>query len=601
MKSVKKTFSNLNRTRKKISLKKIKNYLSDLNRIRKGLAPKNRLPEPVHIDTYTYRSELDEKNVRNEIANFTYKPLISIVIPVYNVDPIWLEKAISSVENQLYNNWEICIADDCSTNLHTLNFLKSINNHKINVRFLDKNVNISAASNAALDLAKGDYVGLLDNDDELTPDALFEVVKLINETNAEFIYSDEDKLDMDGKFCHPYYKPDFSLHMFLSNNYLCHFTVIKTEIIKSVGGFEVGLEGSQDYDLFLKCSEKVAKIYHIPKILYHWRMIPGSTASEFSSKSYAQENGRKALENYLKRQNIIGEVLNGKFPGTYQIKREILGNPLVSIIIPFYNKPELLQVCIDSILEKTTYSNFEIIGISNNSTDEAVFELMNFYQNLDNRISFIEYNVPFNYSKINNYAVSFAKGEHLILLNNDIEIISNCWIESMLGLSQIEDVGAVGAKLYYPNDTIQHAGVTIGVLGLAGHSHKNLPKDHPGYFAKNFFIHNVSAVTAACLMVKKCLFEKVNGLNEEVLAIAFNDVDLCLRLLEIGYYNIFTPYSEAYHHESVSRGLEDDDRKIARFVFETSYMRYRHFDILQKGDPYYNVNLTRDHEDYSLR
>jgi glycosyltransferase involved in cell wall biosynthesis len=552
---------------------------------------------------YQYIMPSFTKKNRKEMKKMKFKPLISIIMPVYNVDLVWLRKAISSVKHQWYSNWELCIVDDASTNQNIIKYLKKINNKKIKVKFLDKNLNISNASNEALGLIspKSDYVALMDHDDELTPDALYEVVKSINECQAEFIYSDEDKLEIDGKFTEPHFKPDFSMDHLLSQNYISHFCVIKRELLDLVGGFTIGLEGAQDYDLYLRVLELTDKVIHIPKVLYHWRKVFDSTAHSFSVKSYAQDAGRKAIENAKVRMGLKGCVLNGKNAGTYRLKYEIYGNPLVSIIIPFKDRPDLLEMCIDSILKISTYQNFEIIGVSNNSKDEKIFNEMKKLQELDKRIHFHEYNEPFNYSQINNFAVAqFAKGEHLILLNNDIEIISSDWIESMLEFSQRKEVGAVGGKLYYPSGKIQHAGVIIGIGGVAGHSHKHFNKTEIGYFSRLNLVQNISAVTAACLMIKKTAYDDLGGLDEENLKVAFNDVDFCLRLREKNYLNVFTPYCEAYHHESISRGHEDSPEKKERFEREVQFMKKRHANILEKGDPFYNRNLTLEHENFDL-
>ncbi|MDQ1243996.1 MAG: hypothetical protein QG565_336 [Campylobacterota bacterium] len=549
---------------------------------------------------YIYEEPFFTEATKKEIELFTYKPLLSVVIPVYNVDAKWLNLAIESVKNQWYKNWEICIADDKSTKEETINFLRNINDEKIKVKFLEQNQGISGASNEALKLASGEYIVLMDNDDEITPDAFYEVVKAINEKNAEFIYSDEDKIDTEGNFSDPYFKPDFSQDMFYAQNYLSHLGVIKRELVVKVGGWQVGFQGAQDYDLYLRVSEHTKNIVHIPKVLYHWRKILGSTAVSFDGKSYAQDAGKHALQNSLERKGIKASAENGNFPGTYRVSYELLSCPLVSIIIPFKDKPELLEMCVNSLLG-SSYQNFEIIGVSNNSVEDATFAMMKSLEQKDSRISFCEYNIPFNYSKINNYAVdNYAKGEHILLLNNDIEILSKNWIEEMLMFSQREDVGCVGAKLYYPNDTIQHAGVIIGLGGVAGHSHKYFPKDHPGYFIRLNIVQNLSAVTAACLMIKKSIYQDLGGLNEQDLTVAFNDVDFCLRVLEKGYLNLFTPYAEAYHHESISRGHEDSPEKIERFQREVHYMKNRHNDIISKGDSYYNTNLTSQREDFSL-
>jgi len=565
------------------------------------------------LGIYKYIEPRLIKIIAHKLENFTHKPLISVIIPVYNVEMKWLEMAIDSLKGQWYSHWELCIADDASTNSETVNFLKALNDPKIKVKFLEENVNISAASNAALGLASGDYIALMDHDDELTVDALYEVVRSINKSGAEFIYSDEDKIEPDGRFTDPHFKSDFSPDMFLSQNYISHFAVIKKTLIEQAEGWTPGLEGSQDYDLYLKVLEKTDKIIHIPKVLYHWRKVPGSTAAEFSEKSYAQQAGRQALENAMKRRNINAEVLNAEYPGTYRVKYTIhpassiqhstseTKLPLVSIVIPFRDKPELLDMCINSVLDCSNYPNYEIIALSNNSEENATFEMMKLLQLKDERVHFYEYNEPFNYSAVNNYAVkNYAKGEQIILLNNDIEIITPDWIESLLEFSQRDDVGMVGAKLYYPDNSIQHAGVVIGVLGLAGHNFRHLPKDQAGYMARASVIQNASAVTTACAMIKRDLYLSMNGMNEKDLKIAFNDIDLCLRIREAGYLNIYTPYCEAYHYESISRGLEDSPEKLVRFNKEISYMKSRHDGILEKGDPYYNPNLTLENEDFGV-
>jgi glycosyltransferase involved in cell wall biosynthesis len=556
-----------------------------------------------NVNCYKFREPIFSNEINNEINTFNYKPLISVVIPVYNVAPVYLKAAIDSIEKQWYSNWEICIADDASTNKQTLKYLKKIRkNSKINVTFLKNNVNISGASNAALQLAKGDFIALMDNDDEITPNAFFEVVKAINNNQAEFIYSDEDKLEEDGTFSTPHFKPDFSPEMFLSHNYMSHLSVIKHSIIKEVNGWTLGVEGAQDYDLYLKVLEKTDKIYHIPKVLYHWRKIPGSTAVEFSDKLYAQEAGRQSLENAMKRRGIRASVSNGITAGSYKVNYKIKGKPLVSIIIPFKDKPELLRMCIQSIINQSTYKNFEIIGISNNSETKECFSEMDRLKQLDNRIHFYEYNVPFNYSAINNHAVyKHAKGEYVLFLNNDIEIITQEWIEEMLMHAQRNTVGCVGTKLYFPNDKIQHAGLTLApntshavniVYGL-------YPRNENGYFARLKCISNYSAVTAACLMCSKEKFKKINGFDEK-LAVAYNDVDLCLNFLDAGFLNVFTPFAEAYHHESASRGYEEKLPDIERREQEKYIMKSKHSKKFINPDPFYSPNLSRYSQDFQL-
>ena len=552
------------------------------------------LSEDRIANTYLYVEPILTNEVKAEIDGFEKKPLVSIVMPVYNVAPKWLDLAIKSIENQWYENWELCIADDKSTSQETIDYLKTIDSPKIKIKYLEQNGNISFASNEALTLTSGEYIVLMDNDDELTTDALYEVVKAINIYDADFIYSDEDKLEMDGSFSTPHFKPDFAPDMFLSQNYLSHIGAIKKELISKVNGFAVGLEGAQDYDLYLKVLEHTDKIYHIQKVLYHWRKIPGSTAAEYGEKSYAQEAGRKSLENAMQRRNIKAEVINGLTAGTYKVNYKIIDEPLVSIIIPFKDKPELLKMCIDSILNKSTYKNFEIIGISNNSEEQDTFYEMSRLKSLDKRVNFYEYNVPFNYSDINNHAVKeYAKGEHLLFLNNDIEVITHEWIEELLMHSQREEVGAVGAKLFFPDKTIQHAGLVMAPYTshsvLTMYSRHN--KDENGYVSRAMCINNYSAVTAACMIVKKSLFEQFGGFDSENLKVAYNDVDFCLTLLENNFYNIFTPYSKLFHHESVSRGYERKLIDIERVEKEKYYLKEQH-SVFFETDKFYNKNLS---------
>jgi GT2 family glycosyltransferase len=544
---------------------------------------------------YHYHEPKVPESLYSDLSELAYKPTISIIIPVYNVDKKWLELAISSVESQWYTNWEICIADDASTKLETINYLKSIQSDKIKVEFLKDNVNISGASNAALSLATGDYIALMDNDDEITPDALYETVLRINE-GAEFIYSDEDKLELNGQFSDPHFKPDFSPDMFLSHNYLSHLGVIKRSLVVDVGGWTLGLEGAQDYDLYLKVLERTTKVSHIPKVLYHWRKVPGSTAAAFSEKSYAQLAGKKALANALDRRGIEGEVEYGVSPGLYRIKYGIVGNPLVSIVIPFKDMPELLTVCVTAILEKTTYSNFEIIGVSNNSVEPATFEEMNRLSTLDERVHFSEYNVPFNYSKINNYGVNqLAKGDVIVFMNNDIEVISEHWLEEMLMLAQREGTGCVGAKLLYENSSIQHAGIVLapGSRHLVIPVFSGFPRNALGYAARIATVNNYSAVTAALLMVSKEKFSEAGGFDEVNFAVAYNDVDLCLKIKRNGYDNVYTPFAEAFHYESMSRGYDTESvSKLERMSAEAGRLKTIDEDFFRDYDSSYNPNLN---------
>jgi GT2 family glycosyltransferase len=557
-------------------------------------------------EKYIARNQLTAKRctqISEDIRGFAKRPKISIVMPVYNVDPAWLEAAIKSVEAQLYENWQLCIADDCSTREDTREYLKWIDNPRITVRFLARNKNIAAATNAAIELADGDYLGFLDNDDTLEPDALYEFVKAINEDDPDVIYSDEDFIDLDGRRSNPHFKPDFCPDLLLSHNYITHFLVIRREIYDRIGPLSSKYDGAQDYDLVLRATEVADRVRHIPRVLYHWRMSAQSTSMDTEAKPLAMVNSRLVLEDTLLRRNIDGEVLNANMPYFFRVKRKISGSPgpRVSIVIPFRDRPDLLKMCVDSILQKSTYDNYEIIGISNNSESLDTFALMTGYQEQDDRVRFYEFNEPFNFSRIINFGASKASGEHLLLLNNDIEIITWEWIEAMLEHSQRPEVAAVGGKLFYPNNKIQHAGIIVGIGGYAGHAHKHFRSGRNGYFNRINLVQDVSAVTGACMMVEKRIFDELGGFDEKYLKVACNDVDFCLRALEKGYLNVFTPYAQAYHYESITRGYEDTPEKKQRFEKEKAVFQKRHQKILASGDPYYNVNLSLDREDFSLR
>lgn len=557
----------------------------------------------LYYSSYKYIDVFDMDSINIEINNFKNKPLISIVMPVYNAPKSYLEKAIDSIEKQFYLNWELCICDDGSTNKETIEYLKSLNHKKIKVIFLEKNSGISVATNKAIELSIGEYIAFMDNDDEITPYALHEVVKVINSSDADFIYSDEDFISLEGKYVNPHFKSDFNPELLLCHNYITHFVVVKKTLGDSVGWLRSQYDGAQDYDFVLRATEVSKQVVHIPKVLYHWRMSETSTSFDSSVKPKALENGRSVVKDTLDRRDIKADVVHGNLPFFYKVNYELIREPLVSIIIPFKDKPEFLKMCIESILNKSTYKNFEIIGISNNSCEHETFEEMSRLKAIDKRVNFYEYNVLFNYSQINNFAVTnYAKGEHVILLNNDIEIISENWIEEMLMYSQKKDVGCVGAKLYYPDGKIQHAGVIMGLGGYAAHSHRFHDKDSKGYFNRLFTVQNLSAVTGACLMIKKKLYLELNGLDEIDFVVAYNDVDFCLRVLKAGYKNIFIPYAEAYHYESISRGDDTKDKeKNKRFDKEKQNLLRRHGDFIKNGDPYYNPNLTLDSEDFSIK
>jgi len=543
---------------------------------------------------------------KKEIQDFEYKPKISILTPVYNPDVSWIEAAIESVRSQVYENWELCLAD-ASTKKDVRKSLEAYakKDTRIKVKFLSENGGISRNSNKAMDLATGEYIGLLDHDDELSPDSLYEVVKYLqNNRNVDMIYSDEDKIDLKGNRSEPFFKPDWSPDMFLSCMYTCHFGVYSKKIVVEIGGFREDYDGSQDYDLVLRIIEKTNSIHHIPKILYHWRTVHSSVSSAAGAKNYAYVAGKNAINDYMKRNNIEAEVSDGFWTGSYYTKRKLFKTPLLSVIIPTKDHVDVLKRCIDSIFQKTSYSNFEIIIVDNNSTNKKTFD---YFEKLEvvNNIKILKYNEAFNFSEINNFAVQHAEGEVILFLNNDTEIITNGWITAMLEHAQRSEVGAVGCKLLYPNKTIQHAGVILGITstpsekGVAGHSHKHFPTNSNGYIGRINMIHNVSAVTAACMMLRKDVFEEVGGFDEK-LAIAFNDIDLCLKIRQKMYLIVYTPYAELYHHESLSRGYEDTPDKQERFSKEVKYMRDKWGDIIDKGDPYYNPNLTLEREDFSI-
>lgn len=533
-------------------------------------------------------------------TKFKYAPKISVIVPTYNTPIHFLKEMIESVINQTYSNWELCIADGSSKGKEVRAILTEYvkKDSRIKVKFLDTNKGIAGNTNECISLCTGEYIALFDHDDLLTPDALFEMVTQINkDQSVDFIYSDEDKVDETSKnYFDPHFKQDWAPDTFRSYNYICHFTVFKRSLLDQVGLFNSEFDGSQDYDMFLRLTEKAQKIVHIPKILYHWRVHKESTAASLSAKDYTVDAARRALQAHLNRQGIKGRVEPGLINGTHRINYEIQGNPKVSIIIPTKDHIDDLKKCLDAI-KKSTYSNYEIIIVENNSELEETFA---YYESLkeESNIQVVVWKDEFNYSRINNFGVKYSTGEYLILLNNDIEIVTPNWIEEMIMHCQREEVGIVGAKLYYPDDTIQHAGVIIGIGGVAGHSHKYFTRQDNGYFSRLKITQNLSAVTAACLMVRKDVFESVNGLDESF-KVAFNDVDFCLRVRQKNKLIVFTPYVEAYHYESKSRGAEDTPEKLERFNGEVQrfYSRWGAY----KYDPYYNPNLTLEKENFELK
>jgi GT2 family glycosyltransferase len=530
-----------------------------------------------------------------DVETFVRRPVISVLMPVFNTDARWLTTAVESVRHQIYPYWELCLVDDASTKPSVAPLLAKLcaSDSRIKLKSLATNEGISGASNHALSLAAGEFVGLLDHDDRLAPEALYEVVKRLNtDPTIDFVYTDHDLYDSKGDRRSPFFKPDWSPDLLLSMNYITHFCLYRRALVEQVGGFRKGLEGSQDYDLMLRVTECARRIEHIAKPLYSWGQAPASVASNPQAKPYAHEAGRRALHDALARRKIDGEVVDGYgSPYRYRVKRQIAGEPLVSIIIPTRDNWRLLKRCIDSLETRTTYRNLEILVIDNQSQDT---ETLRYLAQLAHRV--IPFAEAFNFARMNNMAAASARGDHLLFLNDDTEAIEPEWLTSMLEHSQRPEVGAVGARLLFPNKTIQHAGVVIGIQGKAGHAFWGFPGDHPGYYDLARVIRNYSAVTGACLMVRRAAFEEIKGFDE-AFAISYNDVDLCLRLRERGYLIVYTPYAELYHYQSASRGAynPETDRKYEELL------RARWNSLFEHGDPYYNPNLTLTAFDFSLR
>ncbi len=548
-------------------------------------------------------TDKDLINMRLSMINLKIQPVFSVIMPTYNSNPKWLKEAIESVINQVYPNWELCIADDASKNPKTLEVLNFYQNkdHRIKVIFRSQNGHISLASNSAVEIASGDFIALLDHDDLLPKDALFWVANAINKNpGASLIYSDEDKIENSGKRSDPYFKCDWNYSLFLSQNMISHLGVYRTKILKEIGGFREGYEGSQDYDLALRFIEKIdsSQIIHIPRILYHWRIHPFSTAKVSDIKPYAVINAQKAISDHLHRKNVSATVeILPTF--MYRVKYHLPEKlPFVSIIIPTRNNKSCLEKCISSLLSKTTYHHFEVLIIDNNSDDFKTLDFLNSLK-ADKRIKILKDTMPFNFSAINNRAVSHVRGEHLCFLNDDTEVISPDWLGEMVSIILQPGIGIVGAKLWYPDKTLQHGGVILGIGGVGAHAHKGIPYNNHGYFNRANLIQEFSAVTAACMLIQKKLFDEVGGFDEGNLGVAFNDVDLCLKVRSLGYRIVWTPYSELYHHESTSRGDDFHPEKIDRFFKENDFIINKWGEII-KNDPYYSPNLTLGSEDFGL-
>lgn len=555
------------------------------------------------IQQYDKVSDETRLSLQNTINNMENKPLISVLLPTYNPKAKWLKEAIDSVIKQIYPYWELCIADDASTDNNIRSILEyyARQDPRIKVVFRSQNGHISAASNSALELVTSEWVTLLDHDDLLNEQALFWVAEAINHSpGVKLIYSDEDKIHEKGKRSDPHFKSDWNVDLFYSHNMVSHLGVYSFCLLKKIGGFSDEMVGSQDYDLALRCIEHIEakQILHIPRVLYHWRMHDESTSKDFDNKPYAMLAGQRALNEHFKRQGMRAEaeITNQGFRVHYALPENA---PLVSLIIPTRNSYKLIQNCVESILAKTTYQNYEIIIIDNGSDDPLTLQYFREIE-LNPIVRILRDDRPFNYSALNNSAVKEALGEFICLLNNDIEVISPDWLSEMVSLAYQPKVGAVGARLWYPDNTLQHGGVILGMGGVANHAHKKLPRYQNGYFSRASLIQAMSAVTGACLLIRKKIYEEAGGLNESELQIAFNDIDFCLRLGKLGYRNIWTPYAELYHHESATRGHDDDSlEKMQRLIREADYMKQIWGELLF-NDPYYNPNLTLDHHDFSL-
>lgn len=550
-----------------------------------------------------------EEAKRQSETQFARMVKISILVPLYNTPLNFLNEMIESVLAQTYQNWELCLADGSDHDHDDVEkrcMEYTAKDSRIVYKRLEKNEGIAGNTNRCYEMATGDYIGLFDHDDVLHPAALYEYVKVINEQGADYIYCDETtfKGDSIDNMITLHFKPDFAPDNLRANNYICHFSVFSRALLEGTELFRSGFDGSQDHDMILRLTANAKKVVHVPKLLYYWRSHKASVASDISAKPYAIAAAKGAVAAHLQScgfQNF--EIKSTRaFDTIFEIKYELESEDKISILIPNKDHVEDLRRCIDSIKERSTYENYEIIIIENNSSNKETFD---YYQTLEeqDKITIVTYKGDFNYSKINNFGAGFATGKYLLLLNNDTQVITMNWLEAMLMYAQRPDVGAVGAKLYYGDKTIQHAGVVVG-LGAhrtAGHTHYKINYDNLGYMGRLCYAQNVSAVTGACLMVKKSLYDELGGLDESF-AVALNDVDFCLRIREKGYLNVFTPFAELYHFESASRGSDVmDEAKAKRYEEESAHFREKWKEVLAKGDPYYNPNFSLDHSDYSLR
>ena len=550
-----------------------------------------------------------EEARRQQDTKFERMVKVSILVPLYNTPMNFLNEMIDSVRNQTYQNWELCLADGSDAEHAEVGARckeYAAQDNRIIYYKLEKNEGIAGNTNQCYKLATGEYIGLFDHDDVLHPSVLYEYVKVINEQNADYIYCDETtfKGDSIDNMITLHFKPDYSVDNLRANNYICHFSVFARELLEGTELFRSGFDGSQDHDMILRLTSNAKNIVHVPKLMYYWRSHKASVASDISAKPYAIAAAKGAVADHLTRNGYKNfEIKSTRaFETIFEIKYEIQKEDKISILIPNKDHIDDLRRCLESIKERSTYDNYEVIVIENNSTEEATFA---YYKTLENqeKIKVVTYEGEFNYSKINNFGAKYATGEYLLLLNNDTQVITMNWLESMLMYAQRSDVGAVGAKLYYGDHTIQHAGIVLG-LGAhrtAGHTHYKINHDNLGYMGRLCYAQNVSAVTGACLMVRKSIFEELGGLDESF-KIALNDVDFCLRIRQKGYLNVFTPFAELYHFESASRGIDiQDEAKAKRYEEEAEHFRMKWKEVLEKGDPYYNPNFSLDYSDYSLK
>ena len=548
-----------------------------------------------------------EERRREEETVFPREIKISVLVPLYNTPEKFLREMIDSVVTQTYKNWELCLADgsdDKHTDVGRICQEYIEKDSRIKYQKIEKNLGISGNTNVCFSMATGNFIGLFDHDDVMHPSLLYECVKTVCEKDADYVYTDE------ATFTSPnlddlivlHFKPDYSPDNLRANNYICHFSMFDADLLKKTGLFRPEYDGSQDHDMILRLTEEAKHVCHIPKILYYWRSHPNSVAADIGAKTYAIDAAKRAVHDHMRDYyGIEVEVESTRaFPTIFQIKYPINGEPLISIVIPNKDHVEDLRRCITSIEKKSTWKNYEIVVVENNSVEQSIRD---YYKELesDPKVKIVTYEGGFNYSRINNVGVKETKGEYLLFLNNDTEVISPDWMEQLLMYAQRKDVGAVGAKLYYADNTIQHAGVVIG-LGAhrsAGHTHYKMPREHLGYMGRLCYAQDVTAVTGACLMVKKSIYEEVDGLDESF-TISLNDVDLCLKIREKGYLNIFTPFAELYHYESKTRGMEEGE-KLRRYERECAHFRDKWKEQLDAGDPYYNPNFSLDYSDFTLR